>query len=83
MLTSHANRPRYSAWQAPTLAVHGTADTFTDPEGSRRAIAAIASKDATLHLVEGGHHELLNDTARDETLQVVLAWLERRIAARG
>ena len=82
MLTSHTNWPRYSAWQAPTLAVHGTADTFTDPEGSRRLIAAIASNDATLHLVEGGYHELLNDTARDETLQVVLTWLEKRIAAR-
>ena len=82
MLTSHANWPCYSTWQAPTLAVHGTADTFTDPEGSRRLIAAIASKDATLYLVEGGYHELLNDTARDETLEVVLTWLEKRIAAR-
>jgi acylglycerol lipase len=82
LLTSEANWPRYSRWHAPTLAIHGTADTFTSPEGSRRLIAAIASQDATLHLVEGGYHELLNDTGREETLQVVLTWLEKRLPTR-
>lgn len=74
---------RYPAWTVPTLVLHGTADTYTDPEGSRRFSAAIASPDKTLHLVEGGHHELLNDTERDETLGVLLAWLEARLPPRG
>ena len=73
------NWARYPQWLAPTLVVHGTADTFTDPDGSRRFVAAIGSSDKTLHLVEGGYHELLNDAKRDETLRVVLTWLQRRL----
>jgi acylglycerol lipase len=79
--TAHANWARYSAWQLPTLAIHGTADTFTDPEGSRRLISTIGSRDKTLHLVDGGYHELLNDTERDETIEIVLTWLEQRLPA--
>ena len=77
--TAHANWTCYPTWQAPTLVLHGTADTATDPAGSRRFFETIASPDKTLHIVEGGHHELLNDTERDETLRVLLTWLERRL----
>jgi len=73
---------QYGRWTVPTLLIHGTADVFTDPEGSRRFFAAIASEDKTLHLVEGGFHELLNDADRDETLGVVLDWLEARLPPR-
>jgi alpha-beta hydrolase superfamily lysophospholipase len=73
----------YPEWRVPTLVLHGTADTYTDPEGSRAFFKTIASEDKTLHIVEGGYHELLNDTERDETLRVVLTWLERRLPSRG
>lgn len=79
LVTSHSNWPRYADWQLPTLALHGTADKFTNPEGSRRLIATIASRDKTLYVVDGGYHELLNDTERDETLRLVTTWLERRL----
>jgi alpha-beta hydrolase superfamily lysophospholipase len=79
---THEGWPRYPAWRAPTLVLHGTADTFTDPEGSRRFFAAVASEDRTLHLVEGGYHELLNDAGREGALGVILAWLERRLPPR-
>jgi alpha-beta hydrolase superfamily lysophospholipase len=83
LFTSRSNWDHYPRWKLPTLAIHGTADTFTEPEGSRRFIRTIASDDKTLHLVEGGYHELLNDTDRDETLQVILAWIEQRLPALG
>lgn len=73
----------YPGWRAPTLLLHGTADTYTDPAGSREIFGAIASDDKTLHVVEGGYHELLNDTGRDETLRVLMAWLERRLPPKG
>lgn len=73
------NRNRYPDWIVPTLVLHGTDDLTTDPEGSRALFGAIASRDKTIHLVEGGRHELLNDTERDETLRTLLAWLERRL----
>jgi acylglycerol lipase len=81
LLASRANWTRYPQWQVPTLVFHGTADTFTEPEGSRRLIAAIGSRDKTLHLVEGGYHELLHDVKRDETLRVIMTWLEQRLPA--
>ena len=81
LFTSSDNWARYPAWRAPTLAFHGTADTFTEPDGSRRFVDVIASSDRTLHLVDGGYHELLNDLGADETLRVVLRWLEQRIPA--
>ncbi|HVL74704.1 MAG TPA: lysophospholipase [Noviherbaspirillum sp.] len=79
LFTSRGNWNRYRDWQAPTLVIHGTADTFTEPEGSLRFIDAIRSADKTLHLVEGGYHELLNDVGSEQVLQVILGWLEERI----
>jgi alpha-beta hydrolase superfamily lysophospholipase len=83
LFTSRANWSHYPRWKAPTLAFHGTGDTFTEFEGSHRLIDTIASSDKTLHVVDGGYHELLNDVGADDTLRVVLSWLERRLAARS
>jgi acylglycerol lipase len=69
----------YPEWKVPVLVMHGTEDRWTDPRGSERLFEAVASEDKTLHLVEGGYHELLNDAGRDETLRVILDWLERRV----
>ncbi|HEX2716984.1 MAG TPA: alpha/beta hydrolase [Gemmatimonadaceae bacterium] len=74
-----ASWPHYREWQVPTLVIHGTADRITEVEGSRRFARTIASPDKTLHLVEGGYHELLNDVGRQETLRVVLGWFDARL----
>jgi acylglycerol lipase len=81
LLATHANWERYGEWTLPTLVVHGTADTFTEPDGSRRFIEEISSPDRTLHLVEGGYHELLNDSGREEILRLLVRWLDSRIEA--
>src|SRR3712207_8558259 len=59
-------RPPRSTLFPYTTLFRSTADTFTEPEGSRRFVDTIASHDKTLHLVEGGYHELLNDQDRSE-----------------
>lgn len=82
LFTCRENWALYARWTVPTLVIHGTADRFTECEGSRRFVDAIASEDRTLHLIEGGYHELLNDVAGEETLRVVVAWLEERLPAR-
>jgi len=82
LFTSRDNWARYAAWEAPTLVLHGTADTITEPEGSRRFVDTISSPDRMLHIVDGGYHELLNDVGAEETLSVVIAWLERRLQPR-
>jgi len=74
---------RYTEWRAPTYIIHGTADTITDPEGSRRFAAMIRSADKRLDLIEGGYHELLNDTERDTVLEGILAWLRDRLLTRA
>ncbi|MFC6592312.1 alpha/beta hydrolase [Deinococcus lacus] len=71
----------YPAWQLPVLAVHGTQDRYTDPDGTRRFMADIASPDKTLLEVEGGYHELLNDEGASETLAAILGWLDSRTPA--
>ncbi|MPY65995.1 alpha/beta hydrolase [Deinococcus sp. SDU3-2] len=68
----------YDRWTLPTLVLHGDADRITDVRGTRRFMEAIPAQDKTLHLVEGGHHELLNDEGRDEALAWILGWLRER-----
>ena len=69
-------------WRVPTLVLHGTADTYTDPEGSRDFVAGIAAADAALHLFEGAFHELLNDVCADEVAGLVMGWLEAHLQPR-
>lgn len=83
LFTSQRNWGRYPCWNVPTLAVHGTADTLTEPEGSRQFITTISSDDKTLHLVKGGYHELLNDIGSEDTLRLILTWLDKRAAMPG
>lgn len=72
--------PLYPAWTTPVLAMHGSADTFTDPKGSERFVTTVAARDKRLTMFEGGRHELLNDLERDRALALVLDWLEERVA---
>ena len=64
-------------WHVPTLVLHGTADTYTDPAGSSDFVVGIASEDKTLHLVDGAFHELLNDACAAELAGLVKGWLGR------
>lgn len=68
----------YDRWRLPTLVLHGAADRITDVRGTQRFVDLIPAEDKTLHLVEGGHHELLNDEGRDEALAWILGWLRER-----
>jgi alpha-beta hydrolase superfamily lysophospholipase len=79
---SHANWALYPQLHTPLLAVHGTADKNANPAGSRQLIQVVASEDKTLHLVAGALHAPLDDSARDETLAVILRWLEERLPMR-
>jgi len=65
----------------PLLAFHGTADRIAPPSGSQLLIARAGSTDKECFYVEGGFHELLNDTGREEVVQKVLAWIDRHCAA--
>lgn len=68
--------PRYRHWTVPTLTLHGTDDTYTDPKGSALFNALICPQAKTFVLVEGGRHELLNDCDRDTVLNTIMSWLQ-------
>lgn len=69
---SYARLPRISA---PTLVLHGGADTLT-PVGNARILAA-RIPDATLHVLPGSGHLYLHE-APDESFRVFLEWLRHR-----
>lgn len=65
---------RVGRWHTPSLVVHGTADTSTDPRMSVRLVERIPAEDKTMHLVEGGRHELLHDSGGDRMVELLGAW---------
>ncbi|WP_425229340.1 lysophospholipase [Sphingomonas sp.] len=71
----------FGRWRAPTLVVHGAADSYTDPKGSEALVAGIAAADKELMLVPDGRHELLNDLPRDAVLAKVTGWLAAHLPA--
>lgn len=64
--------------KVPALMIHGTADALTDYKGSE-AFAKQAGDKLSLHLYEGGFHELHNEPNKDEVLSDVIAWLNQHI----
>jgi acylglycerol lipase len=63
-------------WPVPTLVLHGTDDTYTDPRASTD-FAGLLGPQAELRLLQGGRHELLNDHVQNTTAEFVLQWLTR------
>ncbi|MFG3149824.1 alpha/beta fold hydrolase [Streptomyces sp. NPDC048243] len=63
-------------WQVPCLVVHGTADTSTDPKGSRRLVELL-KEGSTFLPVKGGRHELLHDNDAEYVLHQVLDFVDR------
>lgn len=63
----------------PLLVLHGTADRLAPFAGGQRLYEAASSPDKECYWDEGGYHELLNDTHRDEALRALMDWLDRHI----
>lgn len=68
-----------SGWRLPTLVVHGTADTYTDPRASADFVTGIATQDKTFRLMDGAYHELLNDLCAEQVLALTVGWLESHV----
>jgi alpha-beta hydrolase superfamily lysophospholipase len=62
----------------PVLVMHGTADTVTDPEGSKALVKSARSTDKTLKLYEGLFHDLLHEPEKAQVLGDVTRWLRER-----
>jgi pimeloyl-ACP methyl ester carboxylesterase len=73
------NLPKYPLERitAPTLVLHGTADTVVPPEHARFAARRIPG--AQLHMIEGGSH-LCTITHKEEAVPVVEQFLAEHVA---
>jgi acylglycerol lipase len=69
------------SWTAPTLAIHGTADSRAEYRQCQDLIEQIASQDKELFAVDGGYHELFNALEPKETFRHVVDWLCRHISS--
>lgn len=59
----------------PMLVLHGTADTVTDPEGSKALVKRARSTDKTLKLYEGLFHDLLHEPEKARVTSDTVEWL--------
>ncbi|MFH1918508.1 MAG: lysophospholipase, partial [Planctomycetota bacterium] len=66
------------AIRLPILVLHGTGDTVTDREGSRRLCDRAGSTDKTLKLYDGLYHDLLHEPEKEQVTADVIEWLGAR-----
>ena len=62
----------------PMLILHGTEDQLVSPSGTRVLAERSRSRDKTFEVVEGGCHELFNDTVKAEIIAKMTAWVRER-----
>ncbi|PKA61549.1 hypothetical protein AXF42_Ash018837 [Apostasia shenzhenica] len=63
----------------PFIVLHGTADTVTDPDGSKKLYNQASSADKNIMLYDDLLHDLLFEPERDEIAENIMKWLRARI----
>ncbi|CAI0400414.1 unnamed protein product [Linum tenue] len=66
-------------FNVPFLVLHGSADTVTDPEGSRKFYNEASSTDKTIKLLDGYLHDLLFEPERQDIMDCIIEWLNDRV----
>jgi acylglycerol lipase len=72
-------RERAPDCRVPLLILHGTADTFTSPAGSREFYERAGSGDKTYKTYDGAYHNLFVETNREEIYDDMAAWMNARV----
>ncbi|KAH9724555.1 Hydrolase 4 domain-containing protein [Citrus sinensis] len=67
--------------KVPFLLLHGTADTVTDPEASKKLHKYASSADKTMKLYRGFLHDLLSEPESDDIVKDIIDWLSCRVHA--
>ncbi len=68
---------RLEAVRLPFLAMHGSGDEVTDPEGSRQLYRRAASSDKTLKIYDGLWHDLFHEPEKEQVTRDLIDWLQR------
>ncbi|GAV69888.1 Hydrolase_4 domain-containing protein [Cephalotus follicularis] len=64
--------------RVPFLVLHGTADTVTDPEASKKLYEEASSTDKTIKLFQGLLHDLLFEPEQEDIVNEISEWLNCR-----
>jgi len=73
-------RQRADALHLPLLILHGSADAITPLSGSERIYRQASSSDKTLRVFPDAYHEVHNELEKETLLDVVVNWLNARLA---
>ncbi|KAK9714310.1 hypothetical protein RND81_06G085500 [Saponaria officinalis] len=65
--------------RTPFIVLHGSADTITDPEGSKKLHDEASSKDKMIKLYDGLLHDILFEPERKAVVRDIMEWLEKRV----
>jgi len=65
--------------KVPFLVMHGTADTVTDPNASKRLYDEASSSDKSIKLFDGLLHDLLFEPEREIIAGDIVDWLNQRV----
>ena len=63
----------------PFLALHGSADTVTEPAATSQLHEAACSEDKSLKIYDGLLHDLLFEPEGEEVAEDIVAWMEARV----
>jgi esterase/lipase len=58
-----------------SLYIQGDCDSLTNMNGSQLIYDNIKSTKKQIHILEGGYHELLNDTTSEKYIDIVVNYL--------
>jgi alpha-beta hydrolase superfamily lysophospholipase len=61
----------------PVLLLHGSEDPFVPYRRSLQAAVDMPARSLRVHIYEGGRHEILNETNRDQVVGHLIEWLEQ------
>jgi alpha-beta hydrolase superfamily lysophospholipase len=67
----------------PILILHGGSDMIVSPDDARNLYANVSSEDKEIKIFEGLYHEILNERTKDEVIEQIHAWIEKRLGPRA
>lgn len=80
-VTDESLRDLPSRLQLPVMFMLSTRDPVVDFQRGQRLYDTLTTPRKTLHIFEGGYHEIFADLEREEAYRLLSLWLEQELAA--
>jgi len=63
----------------PILILHGGSDMLVSSDDSKNLYENVSSEDKEIKIYEGLYHEILNERTKDEVIEQIHGWIEKRL----